>query len=430
VGINNANPIQAVKSVLQLVNGELQIGDEWKRNIDSIQKLIVIGAGKATAAMAIAVEEILGRWITAGAVNIPAEILQSVPKTTKIRLHVAGHPFVTEETITGTKTIEKLLSNLSENDLVLCLISGGGSAMLELPQEGLSLGDLQSVFQLLTKKGATIHELNVIRKHLSRVKGGWLAIMAQPAQVVSLIISDVVGDKLDTIASGPTVPDTSTWNDVKQIIEKYDLNSELPEKVKALITRGLQKDIAETPKGQEPAFKRVWNILIGSNTISCAAMKEKAIEKGLTAKVISTTIMGEAREIGKQLAEELLTMAENSLLIAGGETTVTLTGTGLGGRNQETALAASLVLEDNPGCFFVAVGSDGKDGPTEAAGALVDYQTIAKGREKGLEAETFLANNDSYHFLRQTNSLILTGPTGTNVSDLFLGLKLEAKKQP
>ncbi|MHA1630064.1 MAG: glycerate kinase type-2 family protein [Candidatus Heimdallarchaeota archaeon] len=429
-GIQAADPFKAVQKHVKLEGRTIRIATKWERDISSFENIIIVGAGKASAKMALALEKILGEEnITKGLVNVPSETVSNLTGTSKIRFHPAGHPVATKASLEGTKEIIKLISGLTRNDLVICVISGGGSAMLELPIAGITLNHFSTVFNLLTQKGATIYELNAFRKHLSQVKGGRLAKIARPAEVVSLIISDVVGDDLSTIASGPTTPDKTSWHDLMTIMKKYALTAALPQTVIQLIEKGVKRELAETLRATDPVFMRVHNFLIASNTLSCHAIKQAALGKGFTARIVSTTLTGEARLVGEKLAEELLHSEKNNVLIAGGETTVTITGKGIGGRNQELALAAATHLSNKEGIFFAAVGSDGKDGPTDAAGAIIDYQTILKGVKKGLRAETFLLDNNSYAFLKETNSLILTGPTGTNVSDLFLGVHLARKAE-
>ncbi len=423
-GILAADPKIAIKQAVEKRKDTLYFSNKIKYEINKKDGIYVIGGGKASAEMALAIEEILQDKITDGCINVPNNIDLNEKNLKRIKLNIAGHPLVNEGSIKGTEKILSLLEKKTENDLIICLISGGGSALLELPYEWISLDDLQKVFVMMTKVGATIHELNVVRKHLSQIKGGKLAKAAQPAKVISLIISDVIGDKLDTIASGPTAPDMSTWDDMKIIIEKYKLE-QLPESILKTLNLGLKGELSDTCKADDSIFNNVVNLIIASNKLSCETMKKSGEKLGLKSKIITTTLAGEAKDIGKKFAKELIDESEdNILLIAGGETTVTIKGGGKGGRNQEFALAASEVIKDRNNCLILAIGSDGIDGPTDSAGAIVTGFTSKEGKKLGLEAKDFLQNNDSYNYLKKTNNLLFTGPTGTNVSDLIIGLKI------
>ncbi|NHJ33730.1 MAG: glycerate kinase [Asgard group archaeon] len=427
-GIKAADPKKAIHDSIKLVNDEIRFSNGSIFSINDISRLFVIGAGKATVMMAEAVEEILGQNIYAGLINVPENSEKQTFNLNKIQHNVAGHPLVTSGTISGTKRILEMINGLSATDLVICLISGGGSALLELPVEGVTLKDLSGLFHVLTEVGATIHELNTVRKHISQVKGGKLAQLIQPAKVISLVVSDVIGDTLSTIASGPTAPDLTTWHTTQQIINKYDIMHKLPLSIQKAIKQGLAKEINETLKPDNSTFANVENIIIASNSKSCNAMEKYANQEGYSSIIISTEISGEAREVGKKFAEKTKKMDDNSVLIAGGETTVTIKGKGLGGRNQELALAASQIIAGTKRVAIASVGSDGIDGPTEAAGAIVDGYTALVGSKKKLVIDDFLSNNDSYNFLKQTNNLILTGPTGTNVMEFFVIVKSMKKK--
>ncbi|NHJ48271.1 MAG: glycerate kinase [Asgard group archaeon] len=423
VGIKAASPQEAIFSNVKIENNVIKITNKWQAEIKSNTKVFVIGAGKATAGMAKALESILGDKIFAGLINVLENDINLHNKTSKIEFHPAGHPYVTQDSIDGTKKIISLVKNLREDDLVICLISGGGSALLEKPIEGVTLADLEQVFNLITNSGGTIHELNTIRKNLSLVKGGKLARIIQPAQILSLIISDVVGDTLDTIASGPTAPDNTTHKDAINILNKFDLKEQLPDIIKRIYSLRSYRQYTDTVKANDPIFQRVLNIIIASNLISCLKMEQYAKKLGYEVKIFSTTLEGEAKFTGKVITDEIQKQPNKTILIAGGETTVSITGSGKGGRNQELALAASEYLKGKENFSILSVGSDGIDGPTEAAGAIVDGYTIAKGTELGLDSKQYLENNDSYNFLSKTNNLILTGPTGTNVGDFIIAVR-------
>jgi len=423
-GIKAADPKNAIHNSVKLVNNEIKFINGSSFLLSNINRIFVIGGGKATAKMAEGLEEILGQHIYAGQINVPEYSVKQKLNLKTIQYNIAGHPLVTNGTISGTKKILDLIEGLSATDLVICLISGGGSALLEMPIEGITLEDLSELFHILTEAGATIHELNTVRKHISKIKGGKLAQIIQPAKIISLIISDVIGDTLDTIASGPTAPDLTTWFVTEQIINKYDIMDNLPLSVQHIVKLGLTKEDNETLKPDNSTFANVENIIIASNVRSCNLMKEYAIQNNFSTSIISTNISGEARDIGREFAEKTKGMKENTVLLAGGETTVTIQGKGLGGRNQELALAASQVIVGTKGIVIASIGSDGIDGPTEAAGAMVDGYTVLSGSKKKLEIKDFLENNDSYNYLKETNNLIITGSTGTNVMDFIVVVKM------
>ena len=423
-GIKAADPKNAIHNSVKLVNNEIKFINGSSFLLSDINRIFVIGGGKATAKMAEGLEEILGRYIYAGQINVPENSVKQKLNLKTIQYNIAGHPLVTNGTISGTKKILDLIEGLSATDLVICLISGGGSALLEMPVEGITLEDLSELFHIMTESGATIHELNTVRKHISKIKGGKLAQIIQPAKIISLIISDVIGDTLDTIASGPTVPDLTTWFVTEQIINKYDIMDNLPLSIQHVVKQGLIKEVNETLKPDNSTFANVENIIIASNARSCNLMKEYAIQNKFSSSIISTNISGEARDIGREFAEKTKGMKENTVLLAGGETTVTIQGKGLGGRNQELALAASQVIAGTKGTVIASIGSDGIDGPTEAAGAMVDGYTVLSGSKKKLEIKDFLENNDSFNYLKETNNLIITGSTGTNVMDFIVVVKM------
>lgn len=415
------DPMKVVESQLRLEGTRLVI-QERVFELGSFERILVIGAGKASGAMALAVERLLGDRITGGCINVKTG--HGVPLES-IEIVEAGHPVPNEAGLQGTRRILDLLDSTSERDLVLCLISGGGSALLPAPAESVRFDDMQETTQILLRCGATIHEINAIRKHISQVKGGNLARRAAPATLVSLILSDVVGDDLDSIASGPTVPDRSTFRDCARIIEKYEIADQLPATVKHRLERGLCGEVEETPKEGDPIFDRTWNAILANNLLAVSKAAEEARKSGYRTLVLSTLIEGEAREVAKvhaAIARECHRSGQPipppACFISGGETTVTIRGAGLGGRNQEFVLAAALEIE---GCLSVVVlsgGTDGTDGPTDAAGALADGTSVARSRRAGLDATAHLRNNDSYHFFEPLGDLLVTGPTRTNVMDL------------
>lgn len=389
-------------------------------------RIIVVGAGKAGAPMAGAVSEIFGDRIAGGRVIVKYGHTLDRPIRSPIQISEAGHPVPDEAGLLAAQEIARLLQTTTEDDVVLCLISGGGSALLTLPAAGLGLGDLQATTEKLLAAGATINQINTIRKHLSAVKGGRLAEMAALATVYTLILSDVVGDPLEVIASGPTVPDPTTFEDAWRIVDEYRLAPVLPARVVQHLQAGRAGTIPDTPKPGAAVLGRVFNAIIGSNPIAARAAVAAAGQAGLTARLLTTFVEGEAREVGRVvagLAKGLVTgqgpVERPACLVLGGETTVTLRGNGQGGRNQEMALAAAIVLQEWPNILVVCLGTDGTDGPTDAAGAFADGSTVAKARAAGLEAVEYLNRNDAYNFFAAIGDLIVTGPTRTNVNDLI-----------
>jgi glycerate 2-kinase len=343
-----------------------------------------------------------------------------------IAVYEAGHPVPDEAGQRAALEILKLLADAKQNTLVLFLISGGGSALLVAPWEGITLEDKQRVTDELLRAGVSIEELNTVRKHISRVKGGRLAQIAYPATGISLILSDVIGDRLSVIASGPTCGDPSTFADAVDVLEKYGNTAKIPFSVMDILREGARGGIPETPKEGEPFLKNFQNIIIGSNKLATKAAKARAIELGFYSTVFSNEIHGEAKDVAQQYAMQakelqkalLKNRSQNICLIFGGETTVTVKGSGLGGRNTELALSFALEIEGTEGITLLSAGTDGTDGPTDAAGAIVDGTTIQVARSKGLNPQSYLDRNDSYSFFKETGELLITGPTGTNVMDV------------
>jgi hydroxypyruvate reductase len=345
----------------------------------------------------------------------------------RIELHECGHPVPDAAGVEGSRRIAALAAEAGKEDLVIVLISGGASALMPLPSEPIELEEKQETTRLLLACGATIQEINAVRKHISAIKGGQLARLAAPAMVVALMLSDVIGDALDVIGSGPTVPDASTFQSAWQVIEKYELQDRIPGVVRHRLEAGLLGEIGETPKPGDTCFRRVQNVIVGSNRLAVDAAARAAHERGYRPVVLSTLIEGETREIASMHAAILKEVIASGrparppvCFISGGETTVTLRGEGLGGRNQEFALACALALDGTPGAAALSGGTDGTDGPTDAAGAIADGRTVERAGKLGLDAAAFLARNDSYHFFDPLGDLIRTGPTGTNVMDIRL----------
>jgi len=420
-GLAAAEPGRCMHRILTLDGNQLHCGSHHIA-LESISTLRIVGAGKATAAMAAAAEEILGDRIEAGAINTKYGHALDL---NRIETFSAGHPVPDEAGVAGTQRQLELVQDLDPNALVICLFSGGGSALLPAPAPGLTLAEKQDTTRLLLACGATIDEINALRKHLSAVKGGLLARAAAPARVLGLMLSDVIGDPLDTIASGPTHPDSTTFSDCLELVDRYNLRRELPGQVRQRLEDGSQGQIPETPKLSDPCFAQTENLVIGNSTLAIAAATERARTLGYEVLVLTSRLQGEAREAAAALAsiaQEVATanrpIARPACIIAGGETTVTLRGDGKGGRNQELALAAALHLDGWSTITLLSGGTDGTDGPTDAAGALVDGKTLTRARAQDLEARTFLDRNDSYSFFKTLNDLVVTGPTGTNVMDL------------
>jgi hydroxypyruvate reductase len=390
------------------------------------ENVYVVGTGKASAAMAQAVEEVLGDRIKDGVVNVKYDHALPVSFVT---IHEAGHPVPDEAGLEGTKKIVKLLETAGENDLILCLISGGGSALLPYPADGIALDEKRQLTQILLEIGANIHEINALRKHISRVKGGRLARLVYPATLISLILSDVVGDDLDSIASGPTVPDRSTYSDCLHILEKYSVQERIPSSIRDLFEKGAQGFIEETPKEDDPVFARTQNVIVANNSIALEASKHKADELGYNTLILSSSIEGEAKDVAldhvalaKQILQVDRPVPKPACVISGGETTVTIRGKGKGGRNQEFVLAAAVAVDGFKAIVVLSGGTDGTDGPTDAAGAFANGETITRANNLGLDAEEYLRNNDSYSFFDPLGDLFKTGPTYTNVMDLRIFL--------
>jgi hydroxypyruvate reductase len=416
------NPVRAIERTLQLEGNVLRVGGT-EYDLASYEHIYVLGAGKASAAMAQALEDALGRRITAGWINVKDGY---TAPTRTIRIHEAGHPVPDARSIEGSQQIAAYARSAGPRDLVFCLISGGGSALMTLPVEGITLADIGRLTQALLRSGATINEINAIRKHLSQIKGGRLSQHAQPAQVVSLILSDVIGNPLDVIASGPTSPDSTTFAQAVDVLRKYDLLERAPSAVAHHLQDGMHGAIAETPKSHDKAFARTQNVIIASNEHAAQAALGKALELGMNGLLLSTSVEGEAREVGKvlgaigrQLATSSHPAPRPACVLAGGETTVTVRGSGLGGRNQEVALAAAAPIAGLDGVTVIGLGTDGTDGPTDAAGAIVTGHTLRRAAEKRQSIQAALKNNDAYHFFEALGDLLITGPTNTNVNDLM-----------
>ena len=416
-GLKAADPKSSVKEALRNLKDEL----------NKARRIIVIGFGKASIKMAEGCEEELRDKIYDGAIIAPKGIEDKKLKI--IKVFEGTHPIPSEVNVESAKKLISVCSNLTSEDLVICLISGGGSSLLTFPANDISLEEKKLTTDVLLKSGADIREINTIRKHISKVKGGQLLNLLKPAKVVSLILSDVVGDPIEYIASGPTSPDSSTFKDALSIIKKYNLVNKLPKSVVERIEKGVRGEILETPKPGDEIFNNVKNIIVSNNMKSLVAMEKKASSLGYNTIILTSYAQGESREVGKflcavikQISSYDIPIKKPACVILGGETTVTVKGNGKGGRNQELVLSVVLNCKDVKNFVFASIGSDGIDGYTDAAGAIADNFSLEDAVNSGLKPEEFLENNDSYNFFKQTRDLIFTGPTGTNVNDFTVAL--------
>ncbi len=421
-GVESVLPDKLIRNQVYIKDSILCIAS-FHFSLNDIQRIFVIGAGKASALMAKEIESILDDRITAGHVVVK---YGHACQLKNIEVTEAGHPVPDNNGFLATKKILEIARQANEHDLIICLLSGGGSALLVDFPEGSSLNDIIALNDLLLKSGATIKEINAVRKHLSNVKGGQLARVAFPAKVISLILSDVIGDPLDVIASGPTVPDTSTYKDAISVLEKYNLHTQIPQSIISHLKKGVSGIYLETPKDDDAVFKNTHNLLIGSNKIALEAARQKALNLGLHPILITAELQGDASKVAEDIVSAALKYQKDSLvkkpccLLFGGETTVKVSGKGTGGRNQHLALSAALLLKDKKGITILAAGTDGTDGLTDVAGAVVDSTTNEFAAKSSIESKKYLNNFDSFHFFEKVGGHITTGPTMTNVMDLVI----------
>ena len=392
-------------------------------------RIFVVGAGKASGAMVEALEPILGNRLTGGLVVVPSG--QESPKLERVRSATASHPSPDTSSVNAAKALTTLVEKLNSRDLLICVISGGGSALLSLPTEPLTIDDKGSVARLLMNAGATIVELNTVRKHLSMIKGGWLAKRSHAGRILGLIISDVVGDRLDSIASGPISPDTTTFSDAIAVLRRHNLSETIPRSAAKILNEGANGGIPETPKSEDPCFRRVSYHFLGNNRIACTSARRYLRSKGIKAEILTSSATGEARYLGSfigSMAREIVQFDEPfrrpCAFIVGGETTVTVTGSGRGGRNQECTMACARQIQGLKGIAMSSIGSDGIDGPTDAAGSIADGMTISRSEELALKYDELLAQNDSYRFFMPLKDLVMTGRTNTNVNDIAVVISL------
>lgn len=424
--VKAADPVEAVLRRLR-VEGDALIAGEARFELSRFRRIRVIGAGKAGATMAQAVERALDGRVEGGLVNVK---YGHVAPVATVELKECAHPVPDQAGVDGAKRIAAMARDAAADDLLLCVISGGGSALLPLPAAPVTLEEKQRVTGLLLECGATIHEINAVRKHISEVKGGQLSRLAFPATVISLLLSDVIGDNLDVIGSGPTAPDASTWQTARDVLNKFGIWERVPAVVRDRIDSGLRGGIGDTPKSGDATLARTHNLVVGSNLLAVEAAAVKARELGYQAVILSTFIEGETREVARMhaaIAKQTVRFGQPVeppvCLISGGETTVTLCpGHGTGGRNQEFALAAALDIAGLENVVILSGGTDGTDGPTDAAGALADGFTVTRAAALGLSAKDALARHDAYPFFDALGDLLKTGPTNTNVMDVRLVL--------
>jgi glycerate 2-kinase len=436
-GVSRVDPYRLVKSSVKILEENLTVDagqQQLNFNLSAFNRIMVIGFGKATAKMALAMEEILGDRLSEGVISVKYGHTEPLRWIVTVE---AGHPIPDENGLKAARKMTDLVSKADEKTLVITLISGGGSALIPYPlcvstdsgDISLTMAEKQVVTRTLLECGATIHEINTVRKHLSLIKGGRLAELITPATSLSLILSDVVGDNLDVIASGATSPDASTFADVQAVFDRYSLIEQLPDNVRQMLHLGLQGRIPETPKPGDKIFHQVHNVLIGTNRTALEAAKKEAEKRGYQAEIVTSQLIGEAREVARDLfktaiQKQPLPDQKPLCLLFGGETTVTIRGNGKGGRNQEMSLAFLSEMGRDPTAArritFLSAGTDGNDGPTDAAGAYADMELVNLAAAEGLSITDYLENNDAYHFFDAIDGLMKTGPTNTNVCDIQL----------
>lgn len=421
-GLKAASAADAVKKFLALKNNTLQI-DRLEYDLRRFRRIYLLGAGKACADMALSVEGILGDKITESVVSVPYGFGS---KASYVRVLEASHPEPDQNSLNNATEILNLAEEADEGDLVICVISGGGSSLLLAPPDGIPLADIVVMNSELLRSGADIREVNTIRKHVSKIKGGRLALKIFPAALVTLIVSDVVGDELSSIASGPTVPDNTTYGDSLSIMEKYGLERHFPQSIMQHTLRGDRGLVDENPREGDAAFRNSCSLVIANNSTSLKAISGRAEGMGYEVVSLSSTVAGDTQDAAQthaRLAREILTekdpVGPPACIVSGGETTVRVTGGGKGGRNQQFVLSAALEIDGLP-VSVLSLGTDGIDGSTDAAGAVCDGNTVIRARQSGLDPVSYLRRNDSYSFFERLGDLVVTGPTGTNVMDIHI----------
>jgi glycerate 2-kinase len=423
-GLDAADAAKAIRAHFSLTERDVKV-DRLRLPLKSFDRIFLLAIGKAAPQMGLEVERIIGKRLLSGGLVLTKHGHAEAGRPHFIEIIEAGHPIPDEAGAKASTTIRELLRELNARDLLIVALSGGASALLSAPAEPVTLDAKQKTTDLLLRAGADIFELNAVRKHLSFLKGGQLAALAYPATVVSLLLSDVIGDPIDVIGSGPTAPDLSTFADAIAALNKFELLDRVPAEVRDVLQRGLSGELPETPKPGDPLFKNVHNIVVGSNSLALAATARKAKMLGYRPLVLSSTVEGETREVARVHASILREAAASgqpvrppACILSGGETTVTVRGKGKGGRNQEFALAAGLAISGLKNVVALSGGTDGTDGPTDAAGAIVTGDTVARAKQLGLDPFDHLVRNDAYPFFDALGDLLKTGPTGTNVMDI------------
>lgn len=421
LGIRNVMPENFMKRV-RVEDNLLLVKESLRIDLREFEEVVVLGAGKASIKMAECMEAALGDRISNGLIVSPVKPCE-YSALRRIDVVPSSHPIPSELSVEASEMIMECAESVSDRSLVIFLLSGGASAMLSLPAPPVTLMDKITTTKLLLGSGATIDEVNTVRKHLSLIKGGWLGKKLSKARVITLILSDVVGNRVESIGSGPTAPDPTTFKDAYDILRRYDLWDKVPENVRKRILDGVEGRVEETPKPDDPAFKKINNVIIADVGDACSAAADHLRSKGFRCEVLSKFAEGEASQVGVFLAGLLRELSEKKgkhALILGGEYTVTVRGGGVGGRNQELVLASSIKLKDSRDCVILSVGTDGVDGISDAAGAIADPQTYRDAIELGLNPIKFLQENDSNEFFNKVGGAIYTGPTGTNVGDLTI----------
>lgn len=419
---DGVKPDKLVFKNLKLKDNLLSI-QNFRLDLSTIEHIYVIGAGKASGLMAQAVETLLGNKIDEGCIGVKYGHACQLHKITCIE---AGHPVPDHNGLRVSQKIIQLAQKAQESDLVICLFSGGGSALMADCPAGITLDELQNLSSLLLRCGANIYEINAVRKHLSAIKGGNLAKIIYPATALSLLLSDVVGDAMDIIASGSTVPDTSTYQKAVEVIDKYKLRLKISPGIIKMLEDGEAGLIPETPKSGDQIFLKVHNFIIGNNRTALDAAQTKAEKLGYSARIVTSTLNGDVEDIAPGLISQALKARNNFpaggpvCLLFGGEITVKVKGEGLGGRNQHLALRVACLLKDLKGITLLSAGTDGTDGPTDAAGAVVNCNTYHEAIARNVLPEKYLKDFDSYHFFEKVGGLIISGPTLTNVMDIVI----------
>jgi hydroxypyruvate reductase len=412
-------------AALEAVDPERLVREALEANeppVDADGKLTVVAVGKAATPMARGAVQVLGERVAEGVVITPA---RGEVTPAAYRVYHGGHPFPNEEGLAGARHVEDIARRAHPGDRIILLLSGGGSALLTLPAPDVSVDDLRRMAKMLMLAGADIRELNTVRKHVEVLKGGRLAALAYPAEITALILSDVVGDPLDVIASGPVSPDPTTYADAIDVLERHGVWREVADSIRQHLVRGSHQELGETPKPGDAALQGVRARIVGSATLAAEAASRSAHALGYEAEVASACVTGEARRVAETLARRAIALGKQgakACTVYAGETTVTVRGNGRGGRSQELALAAATWLEGHPGVLVFSAGTDGVDGPTDAAGAFATGTTLARAKELGLDAEDHLERSDSHPFFDRLHDLVRTGPTGTNVMDLMLAM--------